>query len=41
METDEVRRLKALEAENARLCKLVVECDLEIEVKREIDEKKW
>ena len=32
----EVRRLKALEAENARLKKLVAERDLEIEVMKEI-----
>lgn len=39
--TDEVRRLKQLEAENARLKKLVVERDLEIEVMKEIAAKKW
>jgi putative transposase len=32
LSTDEVRRLKQLEAENARLKKLVVDRDLEIEV---------
>jgi len=36
-----VRRLKQLEAENARLKKLVVERDLEIEVMKEIAAKKW
>ena len=41
METDEVRRLKALEAENARLRKLVVDQALEIEVMQEINRKKW
>lgn len=39
--TDEVRRLKQLETENARLKKLVVERDLEIEVMKEIAAKKW
>ncbi len=36
-----VRRLKQLEIENARLKKLVVERDLEIEVIKEIAAKKW
>ena len=36
-----VRRLKQLEAENARLKKLVAERDLEIEVMKEINAKKW
>ena len=38
---DDVRRLKQLEAENARLKKLVAERDLEIEVMKEINAKKW
>lgn len=41
METDEVKRLKGLEAENARLRKLLVDRDLEIEVMTEINAKKW
>ena len=40
-QADDVRRLKQLEAENARLKKLVVERDLEIEVMKEINAKKW
>jgi putative transposase len=40
-EADDVRRLKQLEAENARLKKLVAERDLEIEVMKEIAAKKW
>ena len=40
-DADDVRRLKALEAENARLKKLVAERDLEIEVMKEIAAKKW
>lgn len=41
METDEVKRLKALEAENARLRKLLVDRELEIDVMKEINSKKW
>jgi putative transposase len=37
----DVRRLKALEAENVRLKKLVAERDLEIEVMKEIAVKNW
>ena len=40
-QVDDVRRLKQLEAENARLKKLVAERDLEIEVMKEIQLKKW
>src|SRR5204863_3483816 len=39
-QVDDVRRLKQLEAENARLKKLVAERDLEIEVMKEINAKK-
>jgi putative transposase len=39
MHMDDVKRLKALEAENTRLKKLVVERDLEIQVMKEIAEK--
>ena len=38
---DDVRRLKQLEQENARLKKLVAERDLEIEVMKDIAVKKW
>ena len=38
-DTDEVKRLKALEAENARLKKMLVDRDLEIEVMKEINAK--
>jgi putative transposase len=41
MVSDDVKRLKVLEAENARLKKLVAERDLEIEVMKEIAAKKW
>jgi putative transposase len=40
-QADDVRRLKQLEVENARLKKLVAERDLEIEVMKEINAKKW
>ena len=40
-DADDVRRLKQLETENARLKKLVAERDLEIEVMKEIAAKKW
>jgi putative transposase len=39
--SDDVKRLKALEAENGRLKKLVAERDLEIEIMKEISVKKW
>ena len=40
-QADDVRRLKQLEIENARLKKLLVERDLEVEVMKEIAAKKW
>jgi transposase-like protein len=40
-QADDVRRLKQLEQENARLKKLVAERDLELEVMKEIQLKKW
>ncbi len=41
MTEGEVKRLKALEAENARLRKLLVDRELEIDVMKEINSKKW
>lgn len=41
MSIDEVRHLRSLEIENARLKKLLAERDLEIEVMKEIAAKKW
>jgi putative transposase len=41
LEALDVRKLRALEVENARLKKLVAERDLEIEVMREVAAKKW
>jgi len=41
MEVSDVKRLKALEAENARLKKLLAESLLENEVTREALRKKW
>ena len=41
LEVVDVRRLRQLEQENAKLKKLVAERDLEIEVMREVARKKW
>jgi putative transposase len=40
-DVNDVRRLRQLEAENARLKKLVAERDLEIEVMKEVASKNW
>ena len=41
LEPADVRRLREVERENARLKKLVAERDLELEVMKEIGRKKW
>lgn len=41
MQAADVKRLKALQVENARLKKLLAERDLDIEVLKEINSKKW
>ena len=41
LEVADVRRLRELEAENARLKKMLAERDLEIDVIKEISKKKW
>jgi putative transposase len=41
LKAEDVRRLRRLEGENARLKKLVAERDLEIEVMKEVAAKKW
>ena len=41
LEPADVKALKALSAENAKLKKLLAERDLEIEVMKEINRKKW
>ena len=41
LEVSDVRHLKQLERENARLKKLLAERDLEIEVMQEVNRKKW
>lgn len=41
LQADEVKRLRGLEHENARLKKMVAERDLAIEVMKEISAKKW
>ena len=41
MQVSDVKELKATRDENARLKKLLAERDLEIEIMKEIQEKKW
>lgn len=41
LEPVDVKRLRSLETENAKLKKLVAERDLEIEVMKEVAAKKW
>ena len=41
MDVDDAKRLKALELENAKLKKLLVERLLDIEVLKDINSKKW
>ncbi len=41
LEAVDVKRLRQLEQENAKLKKLVAERDLEIEVMKEVAAKKW
>jgi putative transposase len=41
LDASDVRRLKHLEGENAKLKKLLAERDLELDVMKEINRKKW
>ena len=41
LEVSDVRRLRELEAENARLKKMLAERDLEIDVMKDIAKKEW
>ena len=41
LDVADVRRLRELEAENARLKKMLAERDLEIDVMKEVAKKKW
>ena len=41
MDAVDVKRLRTLETENSRLKKLLAERDLDIEVMKEINAKKW
>jgi transposase-like protein len=41
LEATDVKHLRRLEQENARLKKMVAERDLELEVMKEINRKKW
>ena len=41
LQPSDVKRLKALESQNAKLKKLLAERDLELDVMREVNRKKW
>jgi putative transposase len=41
MQAGEATRLREIETENAKLKKLLAERDLEIDVMREVNRKKW
>jgi putative transposase len=41
MQPADVKRLKSLELENAKLKRLLAERDLEIDVMREVNRRKW
>ena len=41
LEPSDVKRLRALEAENAKLKKLLAERDLEIDAMRQVNRRKW
>ncbi len=41
LEVTDMRHLKQIEQENARLKKLLAERDLEIEIMREVNRRKW
>ena len=41
MQVSDVKELKSMRDENARLKKILAERDLEIEIMKEIQEKKW
>ena len=41
MEPSDVKKLKALEFENGKLKKLLAERDLEIDLMREVNRRKW
>ena len=41
MSPNDVKRLKALELENAKLKRLLAERDLEVDLMREVNRKKW
>jgi putative transposase len=41
LDAQDVKRLRHLESENAKLKKLIAERDLEIDVMKEISRKKW
>ena len=41
LQPSDLKRLKVLEAENAKLKRLLAERDLELDIMREVNRKKW
>jgi len=41
MSTDEARKLKSLEQENARLKRLVADLSLDVQILKDVNSKKW
>ena len=41
MSTDEARKLKSLEQENARLKRLVANLSLDVQILKDVNSKKW
>lgn len=41
MEVDEARRLRALEAENARLKRIVADLNVQMDILKEVNSRKW
>jgi putative transposase len=41
MNSEEARKLKALEAENARLKRLVADLSLDVQILKDVNSKKW
>ena len=41
MDVDEVRRLKAMESENARLKRIVAELTVQNDILKEVNQRKW
>ena len=41
MEVEEARRLKSLEGENARLKRIVADLNVQIDILKEVNQRKW